>query len=95
LFVVVWVVVLDSQSVIVSSNVLMPDECSLGWHSGLDLESNTISEWVCWETWSSLVNVPGLVQTGVASPHDNVCLVCVSLILDIKATSTDISDVLS
>lgn len=85
MLVVVWVVVLDSQSVLAVADVLMPEEGSLGWHSGLDLESHTVLEWIPWEVWSSLVNVPGLIEAVVASVEDGVHTVSVLSSVDIKA----------
>jgi len=49
LFVAVRIVILDSQSVLLSTNVFMPEQSSLGVHSSLDLESSSISNWVSWE----------------------------------------------
>jgi hypothetical protein len=66
LSVMTWVVVLDSKSVLVVTDVLVPEESSLAWHDGLDLESNTVSKWVSWMVSGFLVNDPGLVGTVVA-----------------------------
>ena len=85
LLVVVWVVVLDSQSVLVVTNMLSVEQGSSAGHSGLDLESQTVFEWVSWEVWPLLVNVPGLVKTVVAVEEDNVHVVNVSATWDIKA----------
>ena len=84
---VVWVVVLDSQSVLVVTNVLVVEEGSSAWHLGLDLESDTILEWVSWEVWLLLVNVPGLVETVVAVPEDHVHVVSVFGSWNIEASS--------
>ena len=91
--VVVWVVVLDSESVLVVTNMLMPSNSSFLWKSGFDLESNSVLQWVSWEVWLSLVNVPLLVLSIVARPEDNVHVVSVLRSVDIKASSRDISDV--
>jgi hypothetical protein len=61
-------VVLDSQSVLVSSDVLLPVEGSVSSHSVLDLESDSVTKWIRWELWSSWLDVvgPGLVEAVVA-----------------------------
>jgi len=78
LSVVTWVVVLDSQSVLVGSNMLMPEEGSVSAHSSLDLELDTVSEWISWEVKWSSVDVPGLVSTVVALPPDDLVGVSVA-----------------
>jgi hypothetical protein len=90
---VVWVVVLDSESVLVVTNMLVEEDSSVLWKSGLDLESNSVLQWVSWEVWSSLVDVPLLVSSVVALPEDDVHVVSVLASVDIKAGSRDISDV--
>jgi len=61
-------VVLDSQSELVSSDVLSPEQGSVTSHSVLDLESDSVTKWIRWELWSSWLDVvrPGLVETVVA-----------------------------
>ena len=61
-------VVLDSQSELVSSDVLSPEQGSVTSHSVLDLESDSVTKWIRWELWSSCLDVvgPGLVKTVVA-----------------------------
>lgn len=61
-------VVLDSQSELVSSDVLFPEQGSVTRHSVLDLESDSVTKWIRWESWSSSLDVvgPGLVETVVA-----------------------------
>jgi len=72
---VVWVVVLDSKSVLAVTNVLVPEQGSSASHLSLDLESDSIAEWVSWEVNSSSVDSPGLVGTIVASVPDGVSVV--------------------
>lgn len=84
---IVWVVVLDSKSVVSVSNVFVPSSSSVSTQSSLDLESDSISEWVSWEMNSSSVEGPGLVGTIVASPENNVSKVVISVSMDIKAFS--------
>jgi hypothetical protein len=61
LLVVLWLGVLDSESVVVFSNVFMPEEGSVRGHSGLDLEPDSVLQWVSWEWSSSSVDEPSLV----------------------------------
>ena len=93
MLVVVWVVVLDSQSVLMVTNVLVPEESSLAWHDSLDLESNTVSKWVSWVVNSSSVNGPSLVLTVMAFEPDGVSVVRVVCSVDIKAETGSVSDV--
>lgn len=60
---VVRVVVLDSESVLVGTNVLSDEQGSVGAHSRFDLELETVSEWVSWEMDSGSVEHPSLVGT--------------------------------
>jgi len=48
LSVVFRVVVSDSKTELVSSNMLIPEECSVVSHSALDLELDSISKWLRW-----------------------------------------------
>ena len=57
---------LDSQSVLVSSDMLSPVESLVSDHSGSDLESETASDWLSWILPSSSVNNPSLVSAVVA-----------------------------
>lgn len=93
--VVLWLVVSDSQSVLVGSNVFLPVQGSEGAHSRLDLESLAVWKWLSWVGVGRLVNIPGLVETVVAAPHDCVSQVSVDSSVDIKAQSVVELDVLS
>jgi len=93
LLVVSWVVVSDSESVLVSSNVLVPEEGSVSDHSSLDLELNTVTKWVWWVLVSNSVNEPTLVGTVVALPPDHVSVVMVVSTMDIEALVVSVSDV--
>jgi len=95
LSVVLWLVVSDSESVLVGSNVLLPVQGSEGAHSRLDLESSAVWKWLSWVGVGSLVDIPGLVQTVVAAPHDGVSQVSVDISVDIKAELVVELDVLS
>lgn len=68
---------LDSESELVSSDVLSNVKNSLGSHSSSDLEGNSISLWVSLVFHTSSVNVPGLVESIVAVPEDAVSEVSV------------------
>lgn len=76
---------MNSQSVLTSSDVLVHEQGSEAGHSGLDLEFNIIREWLSWVGVSSLINIPGLVETIVASPHMNISSVSVAGPSDIQA----------
>jgi hypothetical protein len=95
LSVVEWVVSSDSKSELVSTNVLMPEEGSSVWHSGLDLELNSVGKWVSWVLSSSGVNVPGLVQSVVTVEEDGVSVMVIVSSVDIEALSSQVSDVSS
>ena len=84
--------VLDSQSVLLSSDVLSPEEGSVSSHSVLDLESDSIVEWVSWEVNSSSVDPPGLVETIVTVPVDDMSVVGVAVAMNIKALLTIVID---
>jgi len=86
---------LDSKSVLISSDVLMPEECLVTEHSGSDLEFDSVSKWVLWVVVSLSVVVPGLVQSIVASVPDDVSVVSVRVSMDIQASCSLISDVSS
>lgn len=58
---------------------------SLGWHSCLDLESDSVSKWISWESWSSCVKVPSHSHPGSASVESNVIHVSVVVTIDSKA----------
>ena len=95
LLLVPWLGVLDSESVLVSTNVLVPEEGSSRLHSSSDLESLSILQWLRWPLLGSLVDPPGLVETVVAVPEDNVSVVGVAVSVNIQALLTVVSDVSS
>lgn len=95
LFVVLWVVVSNSESILMSTDVLVPEEGSVSWHSGFNLELNTVGEWVSWVSVSNSINVPGLVETIMAIPEDNVSMVMVVSTMYIKALVGNVSNVSS
>ena len=87
-----WKVVSDPESVLVRSNMLVPEQGSVGRHSRLDLELDSISEWVSWVVEWSSVNEEGLVCVVVANSESHVSRVP-SCVHGIKAVSSWRSDV--
>ena len=88
-------VVLDSQSVLMSSNVLSPVEGSVVAHLGSDLELSAIWKWLSSPVDVLLVDVPALVVAVVAVPEDNMSVVTVVSTMNIEALATVVSDVSS
>jgi len=67
---VLWCVVSDSKSILVGSNMLFHEQSPVGLHHGLDLELDSIFQWVSWEFDSLSVWVPllmGLSDTWLKS----------------------------
>jgi hypothetical protein len=95
LSVVQWVVGSDSKSELVSSDVLVPEEGSSVFHLRLDLELDTVGEWVSWILGGLGVDVPGLVQSIVAVVEDGVSVVGVGVSVDIQALTSQVSEVSS
>lgn len=58
---VLWCVVSDSKSILVGSNMLFHEQSPVGLHHGLDLELDSIFQWVSWEFDSLSVWVPLLM----------------------------------
>ena len=90
-----WLMVVDSKSVLTSTNVFMPEESSSVSHSCSDLESNFIVQWLSWPLLGSLVNPPGLVETVVAVVIDNPSLISVGFSVNIETFLCVVSDVSS
>jgi len=88
-------VVLDSNSELVSSDMLSVDKGSLASHLRSDLESHFVGKWLSWVSESSLVNVPSLVEAVVAVPEDNMSIVVVVSAVNVEALSTVVSNVSS
>ena len=88
-------VVLDSQSVLMSSNVLVDRQGSVVTHLGSDLESDSVVEWLSSPVDVLLIDVPALVETVVAVPEDNMSVVSVGSTVNIEAFATVVSDVSS
>lgn len=92
LSVVSWVVVSDPESVLVCTNMLVPEEGSVGSHSRLDLELDSVSEWVSWVVEWSSVEVEGLLGV-VAADLENHVTTIPSSVVEVKAVSSWRSDV--
>ena len=93
LSVVPWLVVVDSESVVVVSDMLVPEQGSVAAHSGSDLESDSVSEnWLVVDG-TDLVEPPSLVGTIVAVPEDDVSVVTVVCTVHIQALSSVVLDV--
>jgi len=90
-----WRVVLDSESVLVVTNMLMPEEGLSTSHSRSDLEELSGLQWISWEVGSLSVEIPSLVETIVASVEDKMSVVMVLSVMDIKAVTTTVSEVSS
>jgi hypothetical protein len=88
-----WVVVSDSQSELYSSDILSSVQSSVRLHLCLDLEFNSISEWLSWVSEANLINVPGLVLSIMAVPEDNVSVVRVASSMNVETFSTKVSNV--
>lgn len=89
-----WLVVLDSDSVLLATDVLVPHECFASAHSGSDLEHSTVYDhFTWWVLAGSLIDDPRLAVTLVAVVVDNVLVVLVVSAVDIKALEAVVLDV--
>lgn len=95
LSVVLWLVVSDSESILVSTDMLMPEEGSEGSHSRLDLELDVVTKWLSWVVVSLLVDVPGSREVVVAVVGPDLSHVSVDVRVNIKAELVVELDVLS
>jgi hypothetical protein len=89
---VLWLVVSDSQSELVSTNVLVPVEGSESCQSRFDLESDSVWILGLWPVVGLLINVPGLVNTIAAVPEGNVSPMLVLCTVDGQTFSTEVSN---
>lgn len=78
-----------------SSDVLVVEQGSVGWHLGFDLESDTISEWISWERNTLLVDEPSVSLSGIAWVEGNMAFVSVGRSPDLQADASIVSEVLS
>jgi len=93
LLLTLWVVVSDSESVLLSSDVLGEEEGAVVLHLRLNLELDSVIEWLVWISPSDLVNGPSLVGTIVAIPEDSMSVVLVSSSVDVEALVSVVADV--
>jgi len=92
---VVSLMVVDSESELMSTNVLMPEEGSVSRQSSSDLELSAIWKWLSSPDDSNLIDVPGLVNTIMAVPEDNMSVVSVRSTVNVKTFLSIVSDVSS
>ena len=87
--------VLDSESEVVVTDVLVPEESSSGSHLRSQLEFNVITK--DWSVVNStlLVNLPSLVESIVAVVVDNVSVMRVRFSVNIEALTSVVADVSS
>ena len=91
---VTWVVISNPQSELIFTNVVVPEHSSLdASHLGLNLETETVSDWRSGQTYSLLVDDPSLVEAVVARPPSELLVVLIFAAIDIKALATSVSDV--
>ena len=87
--------VLDSESILLSTDMFMVEQSFSSIHSGSDLELLSITKWLLMESMADLIDVPSLVQTIMASVIDNMSVPVVVSSMNIKAVATVVADVLS
>ena len=63
--------------------------------SASDHEFDSITKWLSWPLEGGLVNVPGLVETVVAVPEDDVSVMSIVSTMNIEAFTSIVSDVSS
>ena len=88
-----WGVVLNSQSELLSTHVLIPEDSLSATHSGSDLKLSSTLEWILREVNTFTVDQPCLVVFVMASPPVNMSIVMVMATVNIEAVTTDVSDV--
>lgn len=88
--------VVDSESELVASDVLVPEEVLATSHVGSDVELDAVSQWLS-VGWLSINgnDFPALVGTIVAVPPDDMSVVGIDSTVNIKAFVGSVSDVLS
>lgn len=94
LLLVKWHVVLDSQSVLVSTDVFVPEQGSTTAHLRSQLESDSVGNWLLWILSSLLVDPPGLVGSVVAIPEDDMSSLGIACPMDIETFLSIVLDVL-
>jgi hypothetical protein len=95
LLLIVWVVVSDSKSELVTTDVLVPDEGSVAWHSRFDLELDARSQRLSWVGDSLPVNVPSVSKVLGALSPEGVSAMRVVVTMNSEALATNVLDVSS
>lgn len=96
LAIVIWVKVHNSDVLLVMSSVSPNAKCETSsLKLGSDCECDTVTSWPFWSIDAISVDVPGLVETVMASIEDNMSSMVVVISMDIKASYTSISNVSS
>jgi hypothetical protein len=93
LLLVFWVVVLDSESVLVTTDVFSPGDSSVACHLALELELDAIGKWIRWVFNTDSVHVPAHSSTISALTPKGVSVLVIVTTTDIKAVVTVVSDV--
>lgn len=94
LLVVPWRVVLDSKSVLMTTDVLAPEQCSVCAHLRLDLEPNSIPEWISWNMDSLSVDDPSLGWMVSTNPPGDSMVISVLPTMSGQIEVTEILDLL-
>lgn len=92
---VIWIKVHNSDVLLVTISVLSNTGSETSVDLGSDGKSDTVTSWPFWSIDALSIDVPGLVETVVASPEDDVSSVVIVTSVNIKASNTSISDVSS
>jgi hypothetical protein len=88
-------VVSDSKSPLIGTHVFVPEKGFVASHSGLDLELDTVGNWLSRVLSSLLIDCPSLVETVMAVPPSKVVVVVVATTINIQTLSSVVSNVLS
>jgi len=88
-------VISDSESELVSSNMLVPEENSIVLLSGSDLEPNSVSNWLPWIVSAFSINLPTLVESIMTVPPGGDLHVVVSSSPDVETFLGVVSEILS
>ena len=84
---------LDSESVLLASNVLLNEQLSSAFQQRSDLELLAVLQRISWELNTSGVDGPSLIQTVMAVVEDSVSPMSVALSSNIKALVGNVSQV--
>jgi len=90
LFIIEWLMILDSHSVLVSSDMFVPEESLAACHSASNLESNSIGKWLLGPWSLNLVDIPGfthMITSAVPEDYMSMVMIIVWTSMDFKAFS--------